>query len=338
MRDEGPARSLELVRQQVDRVPEGLRAEIDRRRAPVPASISGASSFWITGAGGSEGPARALVERLLDGGRAARFVPLSPFAFEVSPPRGTVLIVFSQGLSPNARLALKRRASFAAAVLVTAVDPADDGDRAALVADFEAQGGFVWAHGPPREPPLLVRLEGPARAGLAAQLLATGIAGLPPPPASLPDAVRAVIDRGPLDGWDGSAPAVALVVGRLPAASTHGLAWKLLEGAGLPLPPTWDVLQVAHGPLQQLWHRPATLLALVVDPREEPLFDRLEEGLEPTRHRLLRLRATLPLPWASFEFDAAVGELVAQTLERYPRDLLDWPAKGRDGALYELGR
>src|SRR5690606_25355371 len=41
-------------------------------------------------------------------GCAATFVPISAFATS-SAPRGAELVVFSQGLSPNARLALPRR-------------------------------------------------------------------------------------------------------------------------------------------------------------------------------------------------------------------------------------
>lgn len=335
----GAARSLSLLEEQLAHLPSDLHEEATCQRPPVPPEVHQATQFWVTGAGASEGPARVFVEEIVAAGRVARFMPLAPFALQVAPPRGTALVVFSQGLSPNARLALKGREAFAATVIVSAVVPGHDGSASVLLDRARSAGVLHWSHGPVSEPPLLLRLRGPARATMAALRLAAAITGRPQAPPTLRQSVAHMLERPPPEGWAAAAPdgTVALVGATVTAPMTHGLRWKLLEGAGFAAPPSWDVLQVAHGPLQQVWARPATFVALVVDPAEDALLERLESVLAPGRHQLLRLRATLPLPWAWFEFDAAFGTMVLETLRRHPRDLMDWPGKGHDAALYELG-
>jgi creatinine amidohydrolase/Fe(II)-dependent formamide hydrolase-like protein len=80
-----------------------------------------------TGVGASAVHARLLVTLLGDAGLAARFLPTSSFI--AAPPADAgvdALVVFSQGLSPNARLALAHAERWAAVTLVTAVpDPRD---------------------------------------------------------------------------------------------------------------------------------------------------------------------------------------------------------------------
>jgi len=119
----------------------------------------------------------------------------------------------------------------------------------------------------------------------------------------------------------------------------RGLAWKWMEGLWTDEPPLWDVLQAAHGPLQQFWEREMTLIALCGPPgKAEPLFDRLESVLHPSRHRLVRLHATAPGALAVFEHGAALDRLMVTALEASPRDLSRWPAQGADGPLYGLAR
>ena len=51
----------------------------------------------------------------------------------------------------------------------------------------------------------------------------------------------------------------------------------------------------------------------------------------------LPLEATLPAPWAWFEHAAQVLGLLVGVLERQPVDLSQWPGRGGDGPLYDLG-
>src|SRR5690606_37822450 len=102
----------------------------------------------------SEAPARILAEALLERGLPARFVSLSEFALD--SPSGDSLVVFSQGLSPNAHLPLAAGERFARRYVVTSVEPSA---RDALEPFITA--GFTPIIAPPREEKgLLVRLVG----------------------------------------------------------------------------------------------------------------------------------------------------------------------------------
>jgi creatinine amidohydrolase len=288
---------------------------------PLDVALAG-EAFWTTGAGGSEGPARVLTALLGQGGIAARFVPLSTFATgALSPPAKTALVVFSQDLSPNARLALSCRDRFNATLVVGA---------------REAAPLTHVAHGPTDESGMLVRVVGPALATLAAMRIAAaaaaGASSLSSAFACVPDLVAAIATEAPRAPLT---PPLALVTAGSHGALVHGLRWKLLEALGVPDPPVWDVLQVAHGPFQQFYHQPMTLLALEHE-GEAALFDRLASMLVPERHRLVRLRAQAPTPLSWFEHDALLNQAVLATLAAAPRDLIEWPGKGRDEALYAL--
>src|SRR5262245_40577329 len=80
-------------------------------------------SFAITGVGASEGPARYLSALLRHVHRRhAPFVPLSCFATGDRVSVNETLLVFSQGLSANARMALATAGRHHHAVLITALE------------------------------------------------------------------------------------------------------------------------------------------------------------------------------------------------------------------------
>jgi creatinine amidohydrolase len=307
----------------------------------------------VTGGGLSEGPARYFTWLLADAlGLRATFVALSAFA---GPPElldGELLVLFSQGVAPNARLPLQPavRRRFAQVVVFTSVEPdrsAPPDAPARLLADAVRDGASVQLLPPRSESGLLIRVLGGAAAALQAARLASEWAlaeGRPPLEVGAVPAAVAQVLRTPLprlvDPQVGLLPAALLVSGRYTDAA-FAQRWKLLEGLRLPDPPIWDVLGFAHGPFQQLYARPHLLLALDRGlPHEQALLRRLESLLRP-HHRLVRLGASLPGPLAWFEHDAQVSALVAQALRELdetgrPLDLAAWPGQGEDGALYDV--
>jgi creatinine amidohydrolase len=318
-------------------------------------SVHDAARDWlVTGAGGSEAPARLLVELLERAGRRARFVPLSLFALGGSSD-ADVLVVFSQGLSPNARLALSEQRRQRALVLFTAVVPRADakpGSPARLCFELSHRGATIVLHDPASENGMLVRVIGPVLAAFAAAAFAAGCTGRRAGLAGAAECVRRARERaralmrGVPDGLRHADIALVVAGGDMPVA--QGLRWKLLEGLGVADPPVWDVLQVAHGAFQQFYERPLLLLGVVTpDDRHNgerggaltrsDLFDRLEAMLAPERQRLVRLTTSHPLPLAWFELDAQLNQLVIDLLAIRPRNLIDWPGKGRDAPLYRLG-
>jgi creatinine amidohydrolase len=321
----------------------GLRGDVPR----------GARRFVATGAGSSAAHARFLAQLLAEhAGVAARFEPLGRFA---SPPPAdaaeTALVVFSQGLSPNAWLALATPGAWQAVVLVTAAEGAS-GERGEALAKARAAGVTLWTMAAgASEFGTLVRVAGPMAAYVVALRLAeavTAAAGRDPSPlavdvalvadriAEAPGRVAALV--GPsLPDWR-TAPPVFVTSGSY-GALVHNLALKVLEGMLLPLPPVWDVLEVAHGPLQQAHAGRATFVVLARPdaPGEAELVTRLTDALDPERHTLVRLPATLPAPLAIFEHEALLNELMLRHVAAHEIDQVRFPGRARDGALYDVG-
>jgi creatinine amidohydrolase len=336
--ESGAQAALAELRERLARVVPELAALAARG---LPAAVTPASGerYAVTGVGGSEGPARLLVATLRSLGLGARFVPLSAFALgEVAARPGERLCVFSQGLSPNARVALSCAPRFAGGVLFTSALASSP-----LLAGFVAGGGRVLTLGPAEETGTLLRVVGPPVAMLAAVLFAHEVAGAPVPARALAElpsdleaaaaAARAAIAALPAFAREAAVGRVAFVTAGEEGERglACGLAIKWLEGLGVDEPPTWDVLEIAHGPFHAFYTEPRLLVALG---EGGALFDRLEAMLAPGRHALLRLPARGPL--ARLVVEAAVNELFLAAFERAPRDLRDWPSKGKDAPLYAL--
>jgi creatinine amidohydrolase/Fe(II)-dependent formamide hydrolase-like protein len=105
-----------------------------------------------------------------------------------------------------------------------------------------------------------------------------------------------------------------------------------------PQPPVSDPIEFAHGPFQALAAGPATLLALTRTdaPHESERLARLRSLLDPTRHTLVTLDATLPGFLAIFEHEAWLGTLVLGAMAHAGIDPAHWPGRGADGPLYEV--
>jgi hypothetical protein len=298
--------SESLLRARLAELPKCLR-----RVREVCAPIEPSGSFVVTGIGASEGPARAMATLV----RGA-FVPLS--AFVDGAPDADTLVVFSQGLSPNARLALSRASTYRRSFLFTS----------ARDATF---AGKIVVLPPEREDGTLVRVLGPTSALLAAAI-ASGAAGDVEPLFAALSAPRAIaVDEERLFGR------VAFVTAGGHGELCHGARNAWLEALCTPEPPMWDVLQIAHGPFQEFFESEILLVALERDGAERELFDRLERMLVPERHRLVRLRSSLSPALAAIDHVTQVHELVCRALAARPRDLGAWPGSGRDGPLYDLG-
>jgi creatinine amidohydrolase len=341
-------------------VPDRVRALLETRARSLPAEIARVladTSAWpslprgasvvVTGVGASEGPARYLALLLHRAGRRAAFTPLSTFALGGAAALGDALVLFSQGLSPNARLALRRAPDHAAAILFTSSVPERSSPEvAACLASFARAGGRSIVLPPDDESGTLVRLVGPAVALLAAARFAAhdGASGLDTDAfAKLPALAASAEAR--TDAALAGQPPLALhrrlaFVGAGPCIDgAHGLRGKWLEGLGAPEPPLWDVLQIAHGPFHELFDEEATLVTLEhegASAAERELFDRLAQMMVPSRHAVLRLSAALPPPLAAIDHELLVTALLLRALRERSKDL--GAAMGSDAPLYGLGR
>jgi hypothetical protein len=302
--------------------------ELLARPFPARASSCEAGAFVVTGVGGSEGPARLLVGALVRAGRPARFVPMSALiegTFE--PSSNEALCLFSQGLSPNACAALATAVMFRDAFLFTSTPP-----EAPVLEGFVRAGGNVVFLPPPEESGSLLRVVGPAIAMLGAALFSGA-----DPPRNLAEALeKAAADATRIASTiprDRLFSPLAFVTSGENEGLARGLAIKWIEGLARPSPPTWDALEVAHGPFHAFYTE--TLLLVAVGP-PTPLFSRLEALLVPERHTLVRFETSMPFPYARLELEVAVNALFLKAFEAEPRDLFSWPSKGKDEALYGI--
>jgi creatinine amidohydrolase/Fe(II)-dependent formamide hydrolase-like protein len=340
-------------------------SDLLRREVPAvelsPDAVPGAEGgFVVTGVGSSAAHASYLVHLLGAGlGLRARYLPLSAFLASPAPARRRdVLVVISQGLSPNARLALAHPACWRHVVLMTAAHgetapAAASPEKAALLAALGAAGVEIRSFpAGAEEDGTLVRVVGPLAGYLCALHLVAALArrldrpvpfaegDLDQVPARIEEAPARVAALGLPEAMEWLAGALVFLTAGAYGALVDNLRYKVLEGMLLPLPPVWDLLHVAHGPFQALCDRPATLLALTHRGavQEDALLDRLGGMLDRERHRLIRLEAALSGPLAIFEHEAMMNELLLRFIAARAIDQVRWPGRGREEALYGLGR
>ncbi|HSP98994.1 MAG TPA: creatininase family protein [Candidatus Dormibacteraeota bacterium] len=317
---------------------------------PAPPFLPAAArAILVTGVGSSAAHARLLAHLLADlAGLPARALPAGAFVARRADPRDA-LIVFSQGLSPNARLALDDPAAWLGVMVVTAVTRRSrDPGTCATLARLAAAGGRTVPLPGGTEAGLLLRVAGPLAGYAIAYRLAAAIAD-----AAGCDASALHLDAGRVVAAMRAATAAAarlpgdLLVGELALLASGGygaladnLALTIGEGLYQPPPPIWDLIDFAHGPFQQLFARRATILALTRRGAagEADLLRRAARMLDRRRHRLIGLPATLPGAQALFEHQALLNAVLLRTIAARGVDQAHWPGRGRDGALYRIAR
>ena len=313
-----------------------------------------------TGIGTSEGHARHLAEaaaRWL--GQPARFATSG--SLSRGAPRHSKqdwLVVFSQGLSANARHALRHVEAWGGVILVTGLSPEDGGagdqEKQAWLEMLESKGVVRVDMGCGVEYGSLLRVIG-ARVGYAVawSLLRTlawrrleTVTALECEPSRLlaaqldagREVARAFPESEPIESFFSAERSLILVAEEGMLELAEQLSLKVSEGMLRPQPRCLDVLQFAHGPLQSLATRPTSILFFSqVEPEESVWLARLSETLDPALHDLRVLRAQLPLPFAVLEYEAMLDECILRMLGETELDLVDWPGADREGALYSAG-
>jgi len=310
------------------------------RPLPVGWSAADGRRLALTGIGASEAVARHAETVLRhEFGLDVAALPVSSFVGAAPVGRGTRVCVLSQQLSPNAELALAGAGAFDASLLLTSLDAADprlDRHRTHL--------GSIWRLPPAREDGLLLRVQGPIATALALFRLGRAAAGLPEVPLEqLPALVADAIDRGfaLAQRWPATAGPAPLLACGWYARALEPIAWSWMEAWFAEPPPTWDVLQLAHGPWQAICETPRPLVRLRRPDDPSELWQRLDAmlaspGVAP--RETIDLHATLSGGLAFFEHFGAVMGLVAGVLQRGDADLTRWPGLGTDAPLYDCGR
>ncbi|MFT3781517.1 MAG: creatininase [Nibricoccus sp.] len=338
-----------LLERRLSQIPAVLAGMLERGLPPLREATLSAERFIVTGTGSSEAHARYLTMLLnLYTERSAAYLPLSGFTPTNQPAfAGKTLIVFSQGVSPNAQLALRRRKDFAHTILFTATNPATafaagKKDRAALLQGLLDEGGELVEFPLAEEYTTLIRFVGPMAGYLACLQFVSQLSCCRfkvPPAADILGLLAAQPPADLLDAMIGSpwrfSDGFSLVTAAPISEFAQNLACKFMESVFWPCPPISDFLQFAHGPFQQTTAHPHPVLILQGDaPVEAELVNRSLKMLRSVDLEAFVLRVDAPPLISIFGFEAALNRLVFALIKRFGTDQVNWPGKGRDDQLY----
>ena len=341
-----------LLRRRLKQIPDLLVGMLKDPPRANPKSLR-SPGFIVTGTGSSEAHARFLVNLLnRHVGRPAEFVPLSGFC--ASTPieaSDRTLIVVSQGLSPNAQVAINEFASFDHAIVFTATTAegaaaAGKTARAQLIRDLES-AGVEFIRGPLEEEySTLIRFVGPMACFLSTYLFCRSLKpdALPPvTPQSLRHLLASEIDPKIVQAFKTESEhfkrGFNLIAGAPLCETAQNLGYKFLEGLFWSSPAIWDYLQFAHGPFQEvsLQPRPVVILEGPGDTEAE-LAARTRDMLESASLPHITIAGQAEPPLSIFEFEATFNTLIMHLIEHFKIDQVNWPSKGKDDPLYGFYR
>lgn len=336
------------MRDRLHQLPELIRSYRSAENLSLPEAWQ-AAPVLATGVGSSEAAAKLLVFLLQDLGIPASFRPFSAFysgsALQAEASR-TALVVFSQGLSPNARMVLERRKGFRETLLVTSSTPegqraAGRTDRAEVLQQLLEEGVGVLHHPPENEYDILPRFQGPVCSLIAAIRLAATrdtTYRLPPEPVDVADWFEESfsIMESESEALDELLSMPQFYYTGSTTAYAHNLSFKVQETLFLPAPPLIDAFTYAHGPFQRSRRHPSPAwLFCSADPAEVDLAETLRPMFEkagPVR----TFQAPVKPPWDLLYYEAALNRIVLRAAMAMDVDLVQWPGKGEDGAGYEI--
>jgi hypothetical protein len=335
-----------LLRRRAECVPDILEAVLATEIcADFQESVHGRCVF-TTGAGLADGAARFLAATLLDGGQAAQFLPLSQLLERSwQAPSQSTLVLFSQGLSPNARIAMRADHGFQNKLLVTSAVADDDSAHGPLLDAWTESGGRVLVVPPREEGGIFLRIQGPVASTLASLRIADQLLG--PSRAQWEDLLKEVPVASRQAYLHASEETtsprlrpdvpIALVTFGGYRKYCRGLRWKLLEAFWSPSVHIFDALQIAHGPFQAFYDLPFQFVFLKTARDSHELLRRVSSMLVPERHTVFEITSTLAPPLAYFHHDSALNAMILKSLQSTQRHLGDWPGRDLDAAIYEIG-
>jgi len=339
----------ELLSKRIEQIPGELAGMIVRGLPQLRPSTLAAEQFVVTGTGSSEAHARYFANLInLNTDRTATFLPLSAFldpSHEVM--HGRTLVVFSQGVSPNAQIALKRHKDFAHTILFTSTTPvsarnAGKPDRADLITDLVEAGGDVVLFPLADEYTTLIRFVGPMCGYLVCQQFIAQLADCsfaPPRPGQilplLEHAVPADLEAAMLNTPELFRNGFNLVCAAPISDFAQNLACKFMEGLFWACPQVSDFLQFAHGPFQHAAANPRPIVVLQGElPAENELVRRSQAMAKEAGLPFFVVKINAHNLYSIFGYENVFNHLIMKAILRFKIDQVNWPGKGRDDALY----
>ena len=338
-----------LLADRLAQIPSILGGMLSRGPAPLKPATLASTRFIVTGTGSSEAHARYLATLLnFHTDRAASYLPLSGFTDGHRDGfTGKTLVVFSQGVSPNAQIALRRSRDFSHTILFTASNPAaalaaGKKDRAALLQSLLDDGGELVEFPLAEEYTTLIRFVGPMAGYLACLQFTAQLASCRFTAPSASELLPLLDAQAPADliaamkrSTSRFAQGFNLVTAAPISDFAQNLACKFMEGVFWPCPPISDFLQFAHGPFQQMTAHPhPTLILQGSSSIEAELVARSLTMLRNVGLDAFVLRVDAPPLLSIFAFEAALNHLTFELMTYFGIDQVNWPGKGRDDLLY----
>ncbi len=313
-------------------------------------------AHWvITGVGSSEAHARFLVYLIHTYSRAtAEYRPLSAFLKDAPRnARHAGLVVFSQGLSPNAAIALQYHRHFAHTVLFTAplaaLQAEADIDRSQLIESLIQSHCVTFVPvGEDTERGLLLRVVGPAAAYIAAIEWLHCTYPLGPKlirktslETCLQQALQAALPLPAEDFLIHAQQKGILIIGAAPEIEyAQNLAYKLTEGLNIPHVRIQEALGFAHGPFHSMRGNPANsplvILLAHTEEKNKALLSRVQSLLTHCNTPIFSLTTDLPEPYRILAYELTLNQWVLKIIEAIGLNLRQWPGKGEDLPLYDL--
>ncbi|MEM0966220.1 MAG: hypothetical protein AAGJ81_08750 [Verrucomicrobiota bacterium] len=335
---------LEILKDRISQIPQFLAETFDSV-FPHPEKLRSSSGVVATGLGSSEAAARYLV-RLLNEWTSipAEFLPLNRF-YQSKPAEenSRYLIVFTQGLAPNAQIALARRESYSGLTLITSSTTkgqraAGKPDRADLLEKVREEGATIFCHPFENEFEILPRVIGPVCTMASALLIGSSLSERNIPVGE----ILSFFEHPPLDDLTTDKLAAEILAGvdfyftDLTVLYAQNLSAKILETLFLRAPSCRDVFDYSHGPFQAETQNPSSRWIFSSQSQADhtllkeigPLFDRIN----PAR----AFSSPLPEPYSIFYYESLLNQITLQAAAEYGVDLVDWPGKGLDKEGYSL--
>ncbi|CAF0923528.1 unnamed protein product [Rotaria sordida] len=350
-----------LIEQRLDQIPPLLLGMLEDKLPAFSSSIIDAQSFIVTGIGSSEAHARYLTLLInLYTDRQALFIGFTGFIRLTTRFRSNqILILFSQGLSPNAQMIIKYgQEYFSHILLFTSMN------------DEQMRKKCPWIEKEKIETiqfPLndeyttLIRVIGPICGFLAAILfvqrftnnhliekdsLQTILIRNPSSSSSLlPDYLilrQAMIED---DNQQFSRGPFHLILSSPLIDVCQNLLYKFVEGLYWSSPTVHDYLQFAHGPFQQLRSltNRSTAIVCIVDssnPLDVELEHRLRQMIDACNkqqqlvHVYTLYLSSPSIIYSIFELEMKFNRLIFEIMCKRQCQQIDWPGKGQDQPLY----
>ncbi|CAF3005004.1 unnamed protein product [Rotaria sp. Silwood2] len=348
-----------LIEQRLSQIPPFLLGMLEDIFPALSSSILDAQSFIITGIGSSEAHARYLTLLInLYTDRQALFIGFTGFTRLTTRFRSNqMLILFSQGLSPNAQMILKYGQENFSHILVFTSMNDEQMKRKCSWIDKEKIETIQFPLND--EYTTLIRVIGPACGFLAVILfvqrftnirliekakLQTTLIKNTPSSLLLGYSIlqQAMIEdknqqfsRGPFH----------LILSSPLIDVCQNLLYKFVEGLYWSSPTVYDYLQFAHGPFQQLrsltdrstaivcFVDSANLLDVELEHRLRQMIDECNKQPQLVHIYTLYLSSS-SIIYSIFELEMVFNQLIFEIMCKRQCQQIDWPGKGQDQPLY----